>query len=114
MDKDKIIKVLNEIMDNFDFEKIRKVMVALNWKWAGAKGDENGVPTIDEIKQGAANLLWDLANDPKNKAIATGGFRVEKDFLDPNDPWVQLSFRVEEWSDCPSEMGSDEDDDTIG
>ena len=101
-----IIKVLDYIMDAFDFEKVRKVMVALGWKWAGAKGDANGVPTLDEIKQGAANLLWDLANDPKNKVIATGGFRAEKDFSDPDDPWMRLVFEVTDWDACPSEMDS--------
>ena len=97
-------KMLDSIMDNFDFAKVRKVMKALKWKWAGVKGDEDGVPTEQEIGDFAAKLLWELANDPKNKAIGTGGFFAEKDFLDPNDPWMQLSFRVEEWSDCPSEM----------
>lgn len=108
--KDKVIKVLNSIMDNFDFAKVRKVMKALKWKWAGVKGDEDGVPTEQEIGDFAAKLLWDLVNDPKNKAIGQGGFFAEKDFLDPDDPWIQLSFHVEDWSDSPSEMGLVDDD----
>ena len=104
MDTNKIIKVLDYIMDAFDFEKVRKVMKALKWKWAGVKGDEDGVPTEQEIGDFAAKLLWDLANDPKNRVIGTGGFRAEKDFSDPNDPWMRLSFEVEQWDVGYSEL----------
>ena len=107
---EKVIKVLDSIMENFDFAKVRKVMKTLNWKWASAKGDEDGVPTEQEIGDFAAKLLWDLVRDPKNNVICTGGFYAEKDFSDPNDPWIELSFRVEYWGDSPSEMGLVDDD----
>ena len=90
---EKIIKVLDEIFDNFDFEKVKSVMDALDWKWDGlARFDPTDnfklkkgfyVPTLDEIKQFAANLLWDCVN-MKDVVVATGGFRVEKDFSDPD------------------------------
>lgn len=38
-------EIVDEIMDNFDFEKVHKVMVALNWGWHG-----NGVPGLSDIK----------------------------------------------------------------
>lgn len=101
---EKIIKVLDDIVDNFDFAKVHKVMKALNWKWAGVKGDEDGVPTEQEIGDCAAKLLWRLVNDPKNKAIGAGGFFAEKDFSDPDDPWMQLSFKVWEWDAGYSEL----------
>lgn len=107
MDKDKIIKILDEIFDNFDFEKVKAVMDKLDWKWAFLKRLDpkddfkektvTAVPTLDEIKEAAAKLMWDCANDPKNAVIATGGFRVEKDFNDPDGPWMRLSFEITDW-----------------
>ena len=122
MDK-KVIRVLDDIIDNFDFDKVKVVMDNLDWKWCGMKradiqtGEwelkvESDVPTLDEIKQLAANLLWDLANDPENTFCATGGFRAEKDFSDPNSPWMRLSFEVTDWDVEFGEIetASDEDD----
>ena len=36
--------------------------------------------------------------------IATGGLRVEKDFSDPDDPWMRLTFEVTDWDAAASEM----------
>ena len=102
MDKDKLVAVLDDIFDNFDFENVKKTMDALGWQWAYAKG-ENGVPTLDEIKAEAARLMWDCANIDED-VIAAGGFRVEKDFSDPNDPWMRLTFEVTDWDATASEL----------
>lgn len=47
----------DEIMMNFDFEKVNRVMEFLNWRWYGAK---NGVPTVDEIKTEVRDHLDEL------------------------------------------------------
>lgn len=94
--------LLNNVFDNFDFEKVKKTMDALDWQWAYAKG-ENGVPTLDEIKAEAARLMWDCANMDED-VIATGGLRVEKDFSDPDDPWMRLTFEVTDWDAAASEI----------
>lgn len=106
--------VLDNVFDNFDFEKVKKTMDALNWEWAFLKRLDpkddfkektvSAVPTLDEIKEAAAKLMWDCANDPKNAVIATGGFRVEKDFSDPDDPWMRLTFEVTDWDAAASEI----------
>ena len=111
---DKTIKILDDIVDNFDFEKVKKTMDALDWKWSDLERFDPKqdfkkvkgyfVPTLDEIKEFAAKLLWDLANDPKNHVIGTRGFRAEKDFSDPNDPWMRLSFEIEQWDVGYSEL----------
>lgn len=110
---EKIIKVLDEIFDNFDFEKVKVVMDALDWRWdlrtsASTPDEKLRIPTLDEIKKVAADLLWNCANDPKNDAIATGGFRVEKDFSDPEDPWMRLAFEVTDWDEGYSESNEED------
>jgi len=114
LDKDERIKrVLNDVFDNFDFERVKKTMDALDWKWDnltryipldGFKEKKDSyVPTLDEIKEEAARLMWECATQNVS-VIATGGFRVEKDFSDPDDPWMRLSFEVADWDCAASEF----------
>lgn len=82
---------IQSIMDNFAFDKVRKVMELLNWRWAFSEG----VPTMDELRKEARRLLVESAKE--RLPIATGGFRaVWED--DPNglDPYIGLEFIVEE------------------
>lgn len=114
LDKDERIKrVLNDVFDNFDFERVKKTMDALDWKWDnltryipldGFKEKKDSyVPTLEEIKEEAARLMWECATQNVS-VIATGGFRVEKDFSDPDDPWMRLSFEVTDWDASASEF----------
>lgn len=106
-------QVLDNVFDNFDFEKVKKTMDALNWEWAFLKRLDpkddfkektaSYVPTLDEIKAEAARLMWDCANMDED-VIGTGGFRVEKDFSDPDDPWMRLTFEVTDWDAAASEI----------
>jgi hypothetical protein len=91
----KQIHSINEIMDNFDFERVEKVMDCLNWKW----GIEGQVPDIYEIRRFARQLLADtiiglghLIED-KSFSLGSGGF-VAKAYRDGS---LSLSFVVEEW-----------------
>lgn len=114
--KEQCIDVLNDVFDNFNFECVKKTMDALNWTWwawidpkAGVLDNEGKrVPTLDEIKKFAANLLWECANANVD-CMETGGFRVEKDFT--ADPWMRLSFEVETWDASASELENDFEDD---
>lgn len=92
---------IDNIMDNFDFQKVSDAMKYFHWSWAGAK---NGVPDIWEIEETANRLLVDAAYEKTQ--IATGGLRAvyEKDEENPDDPFIQLEFVL---TDCE---GFDEDD----
>lgn len=85
----------DSIMDNFDFEKTHKAMVALNWSWAVGNYDANlmKIPTIDELKAEAYRLLRDCYLEPTSRwMISTGGLRVNKE-----DGLLQLQFVIDEW-----------------
>ena len=81
---------IKSILNNFDFNTVKKVMEVLNWKWTRAK---NGIPDMDEIKKLATSLLVDACLDKQN--ISTGGFRAVYEDND-GDPYVGLEFIVEE------------------
>ena len=45
---------IDNIMDYFKFEQVRKVMEVLNWEWAAS---DEGIPTVPELRQEARRLL---------------------------------------------------------
>ena len=79
-----------EIFSTFDFEKVRKVMIALKWKWAFSI-TEDQIPTIGEIVIRAENLLIDAYE--RKERVASGGLIAdyEADF-----DHLTLMFVVEE------------------
>ena len=82
---------IKSILNNFDFNKVKKIMDVLNWKWASSK---NGFPDMDEIRKLATRLLIDACVEKTN--ISTGGFRAVYDDNGDGDPYVGLEFIVEE------------------
>ena len=81
--------VIDEILDEFDFEKVHKVMEFLDWKWGG------GVPTIGGMRKVARNLLKEAA-EGEVVAIGTGGFQVRKHVGD-GTIYLTLEFVVTAW-----------------
>jgi len=63
------------IIQNFDFHKVHKVMEIVDWQWA-----ENGVPTIDELRKQARELLEDV-REKGYAYIRCGGFAATNDGL---------------------------------
>ena len=84
---------IKSILNHFDFNRVKKVMDVLNWKWASSCS-KNGVPDIDEIRGLANRLLIDACIEKTN--ISTGGFRAVYDDNCDGDPYVGLEFIVEE------------------
>jgi hypothetical protein len=83
---------VDSIMNGFNFEKVHKCMILLNWGWA----EPGGVPSVVELKAMAMRLLVDAINS-KNECstMACGGFVATKD----NDG-LGLSFVLEESDNC--------------
>ena len=82
---------IKSILNHFDFNKVKKIMDVLNWKWVSSK---NGVPDMVEIRKLATRLLIDACVEKQN--ISTGGFRAVYDDNGDGDPYVGLEFIVEE------------------
>ena len=49
---DPVNKMIDDIIDNFDFKRVHSVMEHLNWQWAG-----KDIPSIDNLKDTARYLL---------------------------------------------------------
>ena len=74
---------IQEVIDNFDFAKVQKVMSFLNWEWAidGSIGNM-AVPSVQKLITRAYIMLESLDDpefpDKKHLITETGGFRASK------------------------------------
>ena len=88
-------ELIDEVMDNFNFNKVHKVMTFLDWKWISPKGVL--IPTIDEVKEEARRLLVDAVT--KHTTIASGGFKARfENSPDGEEPFIGLEFIIEDFS----------------
>jgi hypothetical protein len=55
-------KMIDEIIQEFDFERCYTAMNTLNWEWAGT-----GIPTIDMLKEASINRLRSAMKGVKDK-----------------------------------------------
>lgn len=82
-----------EIMDNFDFEKVFKVMVVLSWRWS-IKGVLRA-PTVEEIKDTASSIIDSLLNSDYRE-IQSGGFTARYEESE-DDKYIKLEFVIEHY-----------------
>lgn len=61
-------ELVDEVLDEFDFEKVHRTMKALEWTWH----DTDGVPTIGDLRRQARELLQDLLKH-NHHCVGTGG-----------------------------------------
>lgn len=65
--------VVELIMQSFDFHKVHKVMWLLGWEWALTGGREPRVPTVDDLRETARDLLERVK--PGHR-LSRGGFEA--------------------------------------
>jgi hypothetical protein len=79
-----------KLKKDFDFERVHKTMLALDWRW---KGNPTS-PTIDEMKNWLDKLFYSMLKEYKHGIVGTksGGFALSID----EKAHVIISFIVEE------------------
>lgn len=91
--------LIETVIKEFDYDKVLKAMVALDWKWANP--GSYSVPSIERMKHVSRNLLKNVANNAAYDFESTGGFTAEKS-IDPGDclnNGLILRFVIEQ-SEC--------------
>jgi len=74
-------KMIEEVMSDFDFGKVHRVMVLTKHKWANIDGTEK-VPSLYHIMKHAEELLHTCAShydDKDNFSTSCGGFTATLD-----------------------------------
>lgn len=66
-------KEIDEIIERFNFESVHNAMIQLGWHWK--IGEQLVVPSIDQLKEKARELLEVLDKDNVDNAIS-GGFEA--------------------------------------
>lgn len=97
---DKVAKDIEDIIDEFDFELVKKVMDFLEWEWVDA---EIAVPRIGELRKKARLLLSEVAvkvlksNEIESESnIRTGGFKATAYKYD-DEVKLRLTFILADW-----------------
>ena len=93
-------KLINEIVENFDWEKTHNAMKLLEWRWASTD-TEDGVPTIGNLMVTAINLLRDAYDgameENETYHAGTGGFEAVA-HVDKGELWnLELRFVLNSW-----------------
>jgi hypothetical protein len=57
-------KMVDDILENFNFQKCHDVMTILKWSWATV-----GIPSIDDLKQSAVEKLQTAILGVKDKEV---------------------------------------------
>lgn len=106
-------QMIDDIMDNFEFDKVQTAMEALDWQWAG-----KGVPSIKQLKETAVYLLKGAAESRLGDYLeshweqgiinSTGGFQATA-FCDEAKTKVvalDLKFVLADWDSEVKEDGT--------
>lgn len=88
-------KLIDEVMDYFDFSKVLETVRALNWIWVDA---EDGIPQEHELRLEARRLMNEVYGYTEKYGVkcrmGTGGFYAT---YDPECPYMGLEFCVAIW-----------------
>ena len=97
------IETIMDIVDNFDYERVHKVMVSLDWQWSTEEG--NRVPHINQLRKTSRKMLTEtaqktLTSDSKEFIIGTGGFRCEGKLYDDGFLYLRMAFEVTDYDNA--------------
>ena len=98
------------ILKNFDFQKVHKVMQALEWTWFNSDSEDQ-VPSIGELVLHLQRLLSDASTGllrsvitsggtvDKQYMVGCGGFTVTANYWHEDDCYtIDAAFEVASWS----------------
>ncbi len=96
---------LNEIMNQFDFNKVHKCMKLMDWKWGifskeSAPNITYNVPTLENIKNSAKDLITTVIisylRTKTSGFTGTGGLEI---FYNHQQDYIEIKFVLTEWID---------------
>ena len=96
-------ELIENLLENFNFDKVLTAMTALDWKWVNLHGQSgHSVPTIDRMQRQCRNLLYKSIVDT---SVGSGGFEAK--YYAPDDNEIEeevfaLSFVLTQSYTCPN------------
>ena len=92
------IEQIEDLLDEFDFDKVKKVMDCLEWTYFDSPDSK---VSIGELRRMARTRLEDAyyATPSTEYTTACGGFTVDRYmYTGSNTKYITLKFVVAEWS----------------
>ena len=91
------MEIIDDIMDNFDFDKVHEAMLLLGWRWVNHDTQAFEIPEISELRKRARGLMRNaIASSRDSYTTATGGFQVDKETIE-GKVFLSLSFVLTSW-----------------
>lgn len=104
---------VSEVMRRYDFNKVHRVMLLLDWKWYNSDGTY-AVPTLQQIQGNAERLILHVCkhftpdtmlklsgpDGYQHRTISSGGFSATLKLFNDGDSVVELRFDVESAESC--------------
>lgn len=91
------METIDDIMDNFDFDKVHEAMTLLGWCWWNQETDSLDIPDIPRLRKGARRLMQDaMGSHMPSYWISSGGFHVDKT-TEEGKVFLSLSFVLTSW-----------------
>lgn len=83
---------IEKILREFDWERVRRTMLALDWKWSAAslRESEPATPTVELLRSYARQRLVHVAKLTGTGYISGGGLVVRRD----EHGYLTLAFEV--------------------
>ena len=102
--------MVNDILCDFDFERVQAIMVLMGVKWYGLKGgDERHTPSVDEIIAVSREILTEVYDKHKADPEYNGCGKYHMFAEAFNDGQLELTYRpfsASSFEDCYNEDGS--------
>jgi len=89
---EKMKELISKIIQNFDFEKVHRVMLIVDWHW----GSVNRVPSISNLIICAEELLREISKYKTGCSISKGGFKATKINTERDGEGLELKFILTE------------------
>ena len=81
-----------KVIEDFDFDKVHKAMVATGWKWTTHNPNDE-IPSIQRLIRTCLGMLKDAADG--GTGCSTGGFSVNRFKREDGTDYLDLSFTIE-------------------
>ena len=97
-------ELIDNIMDNFDFSRVAKTLLCLNWKWCMSV--DNEVPHEYDIRKAARKLMNNIPDTciKDRYCTGTGGLQVNAWYENTELVLMELTFVVAEWREDVAEL----------
>jgi hypothetical protein len=90
---ERLSNIWEDILENFDWERVHKMMIVSNWKWHSV----GGVPTVSELKKELKSAV-ERSYHSTGFVLEFGGFRVTKESDDHGMGTISIAFVGASWS----------------